>query len=505
MLRRPFFEKGRKLRIAALTDNHLEDHDLVAHAAPPLNAFAAQPQLSARIRPLRYRHRYRPGDRRHRNPGAEHRLGEADRQIDENIVAVAAEQRMRRDVHFDQRVASRSAAKARTALAAEPQYLTILDPGRDRHVEPFLRGERQALLAAGCGGGEIDGQREMAVAAAGPKSFAGLPSPPTSGRAKSGEQILEVAEIHFALGLISATLRALGISPIAPLRPLLAGLIDFPAVVARPLFGIGEQVVGRGDRLEPRFRLGFARVEIGVELLCEFAIDVADLIGAGVGLDAQHLIGSLRHPRSALPQALALRRGRRTLDPDCHVALAAAAHHRQLDLVADARQADAVAQIAAASHRRAVDRDDDVIGPQSSALGRRAGLDAGDYRSLGAPGVERQREIGGQVLDRDADAPVPDLTVIDQLVHDAAGHVDRDGEADPDIDAGGSDNCGVDADDPALQVDERPAGVTRIDRSVGLDEVLVAFDPWTAPGRTDDPRGHGLSQTERIADRQHKI
>src|SRR5215469_6673415 len=238
MLRRPFFEKGRKLGIAALTNDHLEDHDLVAHAAPALNAFAAQPQLSPGIRPLRYRHRYRAGDRRHKNPGTEYRLGEADRQLDENIVAVAAEQRMRRDLHFDQRVARRPAAKTRTALAAEPQDLTILDPGGDRHVEPFFGGERQALLAAGRGGGEIDGQREMAVAAAGPKSFAGLPSPPAPRRAKGGEQILEVAEIHFALGLISPALCALGISPIAPLRPLLAGLIDFPVVVARPLFRI---------------------------------------------------------------------------------------------------------------------------------------------------------------------------------------------------------------------------------------------------------------------------
>ena len=50
------------------------------------------------------------GDRHAR---AEHRLGEADRQLDMDIVALAAEQRVRRDMHLDQRIARRAAAKTR--------------------------------------------------------------------------------------------------------------------------------------------------------------------------------------------------------------------------------------------------------------------------------------------------------------------------------------------------------------------------------------------------------
>jgi hypothetical protein len=46
-----------------------------------------------------------------------------------------------------------------------------------------------------------------------------------------------------------------------------AALVDFSAVEPSPLFGIGEQVVGGRNRLEPRLRLGLARIEIRMKLL----------------------------------------------------------------------------------------------------------------------------------------------------------------------------------------------------------------------------------------------
>ena len=57
-----------------------------------------------------------------------------------------------------------------------------------------------------------------------------------------------------------------------------------------------------------------------------------------------------------------------------------------------------------------------------------------------------------------------------------------------------------------LQVHERAAGVARIDRGVGLDEVLVALDARPLrPERAHDARGGGLAQAERIADRDHEV
>ncbi len=155
--------------------------------------------------------------------------------------------------------------------------------------------------------------------------------------------------------------------------------------------------------------------------------------------------------------------------------------------------------------RRAVDRDDEVVGPQAGAFGGRALLDPRDHRALRVCGAQRLGNVGSEVLDRHADAAALDLAVADQLVHDLARHVDRHREADADISAGWGNDRGVDTDDPALQVDERATRIARIDRGIGLDEVLVTLDARTAAERADDARGHGLTEAERIADRQDKV
>src|SRR5207247_4702059 len=118
MPRSPFFEEFRKLGISAWPDCHLQGDVLVAGVSGALNAFAAQPQLRAGIRALRTGHRHWAGDCRHRYSRPKHRLDEADRQLDLDIVTIAAEQRVRRDMHLDQRVAGGPAAKTRSALAA---------------------------------------------------------------------------------------------------------------------------------------------------------------------------------------------------------------------------------------------------------------------------------------------------------------------------------------------------------------------------------------------------
>ena len=64
-----------------------------------------------------------------------------------------------------------------------------------------------------------------------------------------------------------------------------------------------------------------------------------------------------------------------------------------------------------------------------------------------------------------------------------AAMLQRDREADADVAAGGAEDRGVDADQLAAQVDQRAAGVARVDRRVGLDEVLVAVAVDAACGR----------------------
>ena len=102
----------------------------------------------------------------------------------------------------------------------------------------------------------------------------------------------------------------------------------------------------------------------------------------------------------------------------------------------------------------------------------------------------------------DAEERAPDPAVDDQAVEDRArGGVDRDGQ--PEADPG---DRGVDADDAAARVGQRPARVAGVERGVGLDDVLdePARAPVArrqrAPERADDAGRHRAREAERVAD-----
>src|SRR2546422_1409164 len=78
--------------------------------------------------------------------------------------------------------------------------------------------------------------------------------------AEHREQIVEIADVELALRLVLPALRALGMRPIGIARPLGAALVDLAAVVTRPLLRVGQQVIGRGHRLEACFGSRLARV-----------------------------------------------------------------------------------------------------------------------------------------------------------------------------------------------------------------------------------------------------
>src|SRR3954467_14396037 len=182
-----------------------------------------------------------------------------------DIVALAAKERVRRDMHFDQSIARRAAAEPRRSLALEPQYLILLDARRDRDIEPFLRRQRDPLPAAGRRFDKVDRQRELPVRSGHCEPPAGTPraaGPPATSEHR--EQILEVLGVYFAMRLVLPALRALGVRAIGIARPFGAGFVDFAAVVTPPLLGIRRDVVGRRDGLETRFGFRLAGVEIGV-------------------------------------------------------------------------------------------------------------------------------------------------------------------------------------------------------------------------------------------------
>src|SRR5262249_30711192 len=160
------------------------------------------------------------------------------------------------------------------------------------------------------------------------------------------------------------------------------------------------------------------------------------------------------------------------VDVERHVATLAL--DRELDLLADADALELPRQVGQPAHRLAVDADDDVANrpaaridtAQPGAIGRRAGYGAHDDHALDA-GPSRCILVGGN----NADAGRRHVAFADDLGHHPIDDVDRDGEADAGAGAGWREDRGVDADEAAGGVEQRPTGIARIDGGVGLDHV----------------------------------
>ncbi|RMT71390.1 hypothetical protein ALP41_00603 [Pseudomonas savastanoi pv. nerii] len=106
----------------------------------------------------------------------------------------------------------------------------------------------------------------------------------------------------------------------------------------------------------------------------------------------------------------------------------------------------------------------------------------------------------------DAQPATNDLTVLDDRLHDIHCQFGRNSEADALGAAGLGKNRGIDTDQIAAGVYQRTARVTRVDGRIGLNEVFISVEAQLiAPGGTDDPHGHGLTDPERVADRQCNV
>ena len=158
-----------------------------------------------------------------------------------------------------------------------------------------------------------------------------------------------------------------------------------------------------------------------------------------------------------------------------------------------------------------IDADNDVLALEPGLGGGAVGgVEVGnDDTPLVALEAEGLGHIGGDVVGGDAEVAAGDGAGLDQAVHDGAGKVDGDGEADADVALGGGEDGGIDADQAAAGVDEGAAGVARVDGGVGLDEVLVTADliedADAAAGGGDDAHGDGLADAEGITDGKDHI
>ena len=81
--------------------------------------------------------------------------------------------------------------------------------------------------------------------------------------------------------------------------------------------------------------------------------------------------------------------------------------------------------------------------------------------------------------------------------------IDRYRERHTHVAAGAAINLRVDADHFAAHVEQRSAGIARIDRNIGLDERHIAFIRQQTPFGAHDTGGHAVFETERCTDRRY--
>src|SRR5262249_6972817 len=135
--------------------------------------FAAQPQRGAGLRSFGNLHRLLAVERRHLDLSAERHCREVDRDLAEEIVAVAAEELVLLHLNHHVQVSGRSAERTRFTFALQPQLLTGCNARRnlDRELsiarDPSRAAARLARLgdnlscAAALRAGSGDGEEAL--------------------------------------------------------------------------------------------------------------------------------------------------------------------------------------------------------------------------------------------------------------------------------------------------------------------------------------------------------
>ena len=302
--------------------------------------------------PARHAQGLAPVERGDLDLRAAQRLGQGQRDLDLDVVALAREDRRLEHVGDDEQVAGRSAVAARLALAGEAD-LAALAHARGNVDAVALDGPLAALAVAGRAGVLDDrpgaaalraglGDREQALALdldaapaaarADDRRRARLGAGAGAGRAalvggdgdrhlRAGDRLVEAdrdlgLEVAAALGAWLASRRPPAAAAAAPAAGGLAEEVGEDvaeaarvearlaaaaapdvrervaqlAVVLLALVGIAEHVVGLGDLLEALLGLRVARVLVGVVLARELAVGLLDVVGRRLALDAEHLV-----------------------------------------------------------------------------------------------------------------------------------------------------------------------------------------------------------------------
>ena len=237
---------------------------------------------------------------------------------------------------------------------------------------------------------------------------------------------------------------------------------------------------------------------------------LARLVGDRAEREAEHLCCVISRRSGLISSSVgrwASRRGELFVlqqpDLDLQRDALAVAHHVTSTRIARRRVGDEPRQVAHGLDGLAVELDDDVAFLQAAGCRRAVVGNAGDQRAGRLGHAESLGDFVRHVLDAHADPAATHLAEAPQLLDDRHGDFGRNREADADRAAGRRHDRGVDADDLAADVEQRPAGIAAVNRGIGLDVVVVRAGIDVAVESRDDARRHRAAEAERVADRQH--
>src|SRR5882762_10717223 len=123
---------------------------------------------------------------------------------------------------------------------------------------------------------------------------------------------------------------------------------------------------------------------------------------------------------------------------------------------------------------------------------------------MGRAQAEALRQLLIDVLYADADAAAAHLALRQQLTLDVQGQIDGDGEGHAHVAAGAAVYLRIDADDLTVDIEQRAAGVARIDGRIGLNERHIVFIEGTRR-RAHHAGGDAVLEAERRTDGHHPL
>jgi hypothetical protein len=229
--------------------------------------------------------------------------------------------------HAEEEVAARAVSQPPPAFAGEPDALSVAHAGWDGHLERAA--VRELEPAASAPEGLLEGELELGLEVGTASAFA-EPAAEARSAGAAAEHLLEEVgdprEVREVAAVAEAEpnlleAAAVGAAEASESRCARAVVTRLPVgaepVVAPPLLGVAQHVVGLGDLLEALLGSRLL-VHVGVVLARELPVRPPDLLVARPPGDTERLVvvaGGDGHQASSGVRATATRGGRSTWSP----------------------------------------------------------------------------------------------------------------------------------------------------------------------------------------------